>query len=674
MYRTSMLRSLTLLLLVGLGLCLSDGVASSQEKPRSMVISVGEVKRVEMSKKQAIMTASSEKPAIVQIEAIKDVANAVFLTGKGAGSAKVSLTDGNMVTEVIDVTVTSEKRQEFLEQVAKTYPGAKEINVVQTTKATTVTGVAPDSRTIKSITELAKSIFPDAVVALNLPEGVRNDFEQLIAKTVPGARVTVFAAGGNVVVSGTAPNDAAVRTIAQASRNTFGEDVVLSVQIAGEEYTRPVPRVQQVELEVIVAVVDRSEVRRLSFNWVENRKNYFIGSLLGPTNALGGLSFVNSLATGVSGASQAAAGNPNLQFGIVGDRGSFLGFLEALRTEGLAKIMSEPRIVAMAGRKTQNAQANANVPANGNVGSTGQGASSTINTAGTSTSNRPYILSGGETPVIIPSSPGSPPTVQYKQFGTRVEFEPVVLTNGKIQLDIAAELSNKNDANGIFVQGIQVPGFDSRKAETSVIIEDGQTLAIGGLIQNSVSAQSNKVPVLGDIPFLGTAFTSTFYSEKEEELIVLVTPRLVDPMNCTQLPRRLPGRETRSPDDFELFLTQILEAPRGQREVFPDGRYQGPHMNGPTAGVYPCGDNGHGRGCASGNCNTGTVSGRYATTPPAGNQVPVNQVPVNQPMETPAAAPLPNLPGEQPPASEIPLPPDGRPVLPPSLNPLEGNR
>src|SRR5262249_45637630 len=203
MHRTlSFVRSLTLLLLAGSGLYLSLSAASSQEKlqdkTRTLFLSVGEVKRVEMSKKQPIMTASSEKPAIVQIEAIKDVANAVFVTGKGAGSARVTLTDANMVTETIDVTVTSEKKQEFLDQVAKTYPAVRDVNVVSTTKATTITGVAPDSRTIKAVTELAKAIFPDAVVGLNLPENVRTEFEQLISKTVPGSRVTVFAAGGNV--------------------------------------------------------------------------------------------------------------------------------------------------------------------------------------------------------------------------------------------------------------------------------------------------------------------------------------------------------------------------------------------------------------------------------------------------------------------------------------------
>ncbi|GEM_PF-689104 len=682
MHRTSLIRSLALLLVVGSGLLLSLGTAASQEKTPVLILSVGESKRVEMSKKQPIMTAASERPKIVQIDPIKDVANAVFITGAGPGTVRVNLTDANKVTESIDVTVTSEKKQEFLDQVAKTYPGAKDINVVSTTKATTITGIAPDPRTIKAITELAKAIFPDAVVALNLPDNIRAEFEQLIAKAVPGARVNVYVSGGNVVVSGTAPTEAAIKTVAQASKNTFGDDVVISVQIAGEEYSNNVPRVQQVELEVIVAVVNRSELRRMSFNWAENRQNYFVSSLIGPT-AGAGLGLLNAIATGIGGASQSAAGNPNLQFGVVGNRGSFLGFLEALRTEGLAKVYAEPRIVAMAGRRTQNAATNA-ATTNANVGTNNQ---NNVSTAGTATSNRPFILSGGETPVIVPSSPGSPPTVQYKPFGTRVEFEPVVLQNGQIQLDIAAELSSQNGGINLPGGGF-VPAFDSRKAETTVMMEDGQTLAIGGLIQNKVIATSNKVPFLGDIPFLGAAFSSTSYDEREEEMIVLVTPRLVDSMNCTQLPRRLPGRETRSADDFELFLTQILEAPRGPREVFPGGRFHAAHRNSPTSGIYPCGDNSQswGRGgCATGNCGAGCAKGQSAATQPVTSAVTashVNLAPIEPLEAVPAAAPA----SFPPPLASIPIPeapalpplpsdtPETRPAVPASLGPVGSDR
>ena len=79
---------------------------------------------------------------------------------------------------------------------------------------------------------------------------------------------------------------------------------------------------------------------------------------------------------------------------------------------------------------------------------------------------------------------------------------------------------------------------------------------------------SSKVPVLGDLPFVGHRLQPSEHEQRESELVILVTPRLVGPMNCDQVPKRLPGRETRNPDDYELFLENILEAPRGQRKVW----------------------------------------------------------------------------------------------------------
>jgi pilus assembly protein CpaC len=186
-----------------------------------------------------------------------------------------------------------------------------------------------------------------------------------------------------------------------------------------------------------------------------------------------------------------------------------------------------------------------------------------------------------------------------------VNFLPIVLGNGKIHLEVRPEISALNAAAGITIPSAvgttSVPGFDLRSAQVAVQMEPGQTLAIGGLIQNSVNAQNQKVPILGDIPGLAFCFSSKTYTETEEELIILITPHLVEGMACCQIPKYLPGRETRRADDFELFLEGILEAPRGPRDLHP---YHAAYLNGPTAGTFPCGDayrSHHGRnGCAPG--------------------------------------------------------------------------
>src|SRR5205807_9045944 len=106
---------------------------------------------------------------------------------------------------------------------------------------------------------------------------------------------------------------------------------------------------------------------------------------------------------------------------------------------------------------------------------------------------------------------------------------------------------------------------------------------IGGLIQRTINAAAVKVPILGQLPFIGAAFSTKTFSETEAELVVLVTPHLVDAQSYDQVVKVLPGQETRNPDDFELFLEGILEAPRGPRKVFQGTRYVPSFRNGPTS-------------------------------------------------------------------------------------------
>src|SRR5262249_15493975 len=145
-----------------------------------------------------------------------------------------------------------------------------------------------------------------------------------------------------------------------------------------------------------------------------------------------------------------------------------------------------------------------------------------------------------------------------------------------------------------------------------------------------------------------------------EEVIILVTPHLVEAYDCSQAPKYLPGQETRSPDDFELFLEGILEAPRGQRCVCQDGKYVPAYKNGPSADVYPCGE-GCDRGCGNG------CGGRGGCDAGCGN---ANGGCANASCSPPAPKPLPSLtpaPANVPPGQ--PLPPIGAPQAQPITTP-----
>jgi pilus assembly protein CpaC len=151
------------------------------------------------------------------------------------------------------------------------------------------------------------------------------------------------------------------------------------------------------------------------------------------------------------------------------------------------------------------------------------------------------------------------------------------------------------------------------------------------------------VPVLGDLPLIGFGFSRVTHQQTESELVILVTPRLVGPMNCDQVPKRLPGRETRSPDDYELFLEGVLEAPRGQRKVWANRCYNAPWKCDPTAALFPCVGNvcTGPSGLGGGACGPVMGGGMAAPVPATSGTVPVTLPPIPATTGSSAEAPPP---------------------------------
>ena len=236
--------------------------------------------------------------------------------------------------------------------------------------------------------------------------------------------------------------------------------------------------------------------------------------------------------------------NANILAGIV--PAQFTGALRALKTEGVAKFLSEPKVVTQTGR-----------PA--------------------------FIRAGGQQAVLSPSSGINGPGVQLLPVGTELEVLPIVHGNGKIYLEVNPRVSSVNNGRGITTAFGFTPGFNEQQTRSSIMLESGQTFAIGGLLETTVQANAQKVPYLGDLPVIGAAFSSVSHDERETELLILVTPRLVEPMDGQQVGRRLPGKESRSPDDYELFVESLLEAPRGCRKPWVNGRYVPAYRSGNNA-------------------------------------------------------------------------------------------
>jgi pilus assembly protein CpaC len=388
-----------------------------------------------------------------------------------------------------------------------------------------------------------------------------------LRRAVPTANVVPIPTSNNtVILSGNVTRVEDISVILSVVQ-TVGFQAVNALRVGG---------VQQVQLDVVVVTVSRSDLRTMAFNYFTNSRAWYLGSTVGQSVANPALVGAGSTLNGTYALAQTLAGAPgvpntfptNLLFGIINNRAGFLGFLEALRQENLVKLIAEPRLVTSSGR-----------PAS--------------------------FLAGGEQAVPVPAGLGQV-GVQFEEFGTRLNFIPIVLGNGKIRMEVEPEVSRLDAANGTSINGTVVPGRVTNRVNTTVELEAGQTFVIGGLIQNQVTANIFKVPVLGDLPFIGPAFSSKSYQETEQEVLVLVTPWLVDGMSCDQRPQVLPGMETRRPDDFELFLENLIEVPRGPRDVCQNHHYVAAYKNSPSAAMFPCAGKGSCglNGCGPNGCGT----------------------------------------------------------------------
>ncbi len=337
-----------------------------------------------------------------------------------------------------------------------------------------------------------------------------------IRTAVPRADVKAHALLDSIVLTGRVPNPDSAERILEVAK-VFSANVVNHMSVAG---------VQQVLLRVTVAEVNRSAGRQLGFNGFlagDNFKDAFALSNLdgiNPTNigapegfdVTGNVPFV----TGAGGIPVTAATTLSLGFPRVQTQ----VFVRALQENGLLKVLAEPNLVAMNGQKAS-------------------------------------FLAGGEIP--IPITTDERIKIEYKEFGARLNFTPAILDDNRIRLQVSPEISEPDFANSVVFSGISIPGFSTRRVDTTVELGSGQTFAVGGLLSERIRAVSREIPGLGKIPVLGALFRSVDYQSDETELVVLVTPELVEPITADQV-TYLPGRNQGQPNDMELYLYGMLES------------------------------------------------------------------------------------------------------------------
>lgn len=369
---------------------------------------------------------------------------------------------------------------------------------------------------------------------LNLEIRVERDMgvlKALIERNVPGANVRIDQINDNVVLSGTvrSPSDAdmardiAVRYVSEAGAALRKDAVINRLGIRGSD---------QVLVKVRVAEMQRSLSKQLG---VDFSAGFNIGGKF-PVS----LSSVNPFSL----LGQALSTNQAFQLGDIDSGNSVEATIKALERTGLIRTLAEPNLTAVNGEAAK-------------------------------------FLAGGEFPVPTSRDRDGNVQIEFKPFGVGLGFTPVVLSEGRISLKISTEVSEITSENSFVSQGsgnvpgITIPGLRVRRAETTVELPSGGSLVMAGLLQQSMRQNIDGIPGLKNIPILGALFQSRDFQLGETELVVIVTPYLVEATSPTELAAPTDGFAP--PSDAETVLLSRLNATyggRGQTEA--KGQLKGP--------------------------------------------------------------------------------------------------
>ncbi len=326
------------------------------------------------------------------------------------------------------------------------------------------------------------------------------------AAAVPGAHITVRPEPKGLLVSGEAatPEDAARVLAIVNSFASSGQTVEDQIGVRSSV---------QVSLQVRIAEMSRSVTNNLGVNW----------QALGTIGMIGALPALNLVANTPN--TVVCAAGALLSTNCQG--GNFSGIITALVQENMARILAEPNLTAMSGQAAS-------------------------------------FLAGGEFPIPVGQQNGSI-TIQFKQYGVRLTFVPTVLSSGRISLHVSPEVSQLTDQGAVQLTAgnstIQVPALTVRRAETTIEVGSGQSFAIAGLLLDTIQDSPSGLPFLSKVPILGALFRSDSYQRQETELVVLVTPYIVRPVDDPNA-LHAPGEHYQAPSDLQRIL--LLRQPAGQ--------------------------------------------------------------------------------------------------------------
>ncbi|MCE5185277.1 MAG: type II and III secretion system protein family protein [Planctomycetaceae bacterium] len=376
-----------------------------------------------------------------------------------------------------------------------------------------------------------KVLTPDQVLVQGLSVGTTDilmwssDETQVMQKTVkvvmdtetmgktlqmmfPTSRLTLEQSGATLLIKGTHRNALHAVQLREYLAKTKIEYVDMT-DVAG---------VQQVQLQIRVAEVSKSGLRQLGVQWLAAGSDFISG--IAPGGKL-----ASELKFEPGAITKYEAGPSVTAFGEIVSA-DLVFFLEALQENQYLRLLATPTLIALNGEEAS-------------------------------------FLAGGEYPIPVPQggagTNATTITIEYKEYGVRLNFRPTVMGDGTIRLHTAPEVSELTNVGSVVINDFVVPALLTRRAETTIELKSGQSFAIAGLLSDSSNAINSSIPGLGSLPILGPLFRSVEYQKKETELVILVTANLVEPMDIDPDKALLPGATHTAPTDWELYLEGKIE-------------------------------------------------------------------------------------------------------------------
>jgi len=460
-------------------------------------------------------------PSVIDFEVVGP--RQIRVTGQRLGVTDLSIVPS--VGEAFHLEVHVVADLSFLRaRLRQTFPDAL-LEISHLREHLVVEGQARDSRQISQIIQLI-GLYLESVQVSRRAQGASGAGAARSAGDAPAVAYPADAAAPDALPAEELPPPLAgeVDPVLRAPGDISPDISRPSIRV---ELPRPqiinlirLPGPQQVLLKVQVAELNRTALRQLGVDFLfQNNGNAFgsnIGGGLPPGIEGGGLlGLLDPLTTDTTA------------FGVF-DGGNVNFFVDALRRNQVFKILAEPTLVALHGQEAS-------------------------------------FLSGGEFPVPVPQGGAATGavTIQYREFGVGLTFVPFILDEDTVRLAVAPEVSSIDFTLGITVGGIQVPALNTRRTRTVVELQQGQTLAVSGLLQVEMEAGTDRIPGLGDLPHIGALFRNNTSRRVEKELIILVTPHLVGALSADEVPPP-PGADVCEPTDKEFFLQGRIEGRTGQ--------------------------------------------------------------------------------------------------------------